>query len=331
MMTRLLLVLLIFLSCAFSADSAAQKKKKKKDFNTKLYTDICLSKKKLSSRRDHKALQWLLQTSGELSIASETSHQHKAACWVLHDDSKKVSVGKHLTQRYALAVLYHATQGDKHWDIKTNWMSSKSECQWYGVECDVWGNIVGLDLGFNELNGLLPRELALLQKIQEVDFHGNDLQGVLPHLVMHAWKDCKILRLHMNGFFGALHTEIGLMKSLEELHLFGNYFGGALPTELANLKSLKVLDIYANAFEGTIPSELGNLKQLKEMDVHDNFFVGNMPQAVCDRNLKFLVADCLDGAHKEIGCKCCTICCEGLPNMRCIDQKTKQEVIVGTQ
>jgi hypothetical protein len=53
--------------------------------------------------------------------------------------------------------------------------------------------------------------------------------------------------------------------------------------------------------------------------------------AVCDRNLKFLVADCLDGAHKEIGCKCCTICCEGLPNMRCIDQKTKQEVIVGTQ
>jgi hypothetical protein len=328
---HLLLVVLLVLCLISSTESATKKKKKKKQFNTKAYADICRGKPTLKSKRDFKAIQWLLETSGELSVVSSNSHQHNAACWILHSDTKKPSPGKHFSQRYALAVLYYATQGDEKWGYKQNWMSGKSECSWFGVECDIWGNVIGLDLGFNELNGLLPRELALLQKIQQVDFHGNDLQGILPHGIMYAWKDCKILRLHMNGFFGSLHSEIGHMSSLEELHVFGNYLAGTLPKELANLKNLKVLDVYANAFEGYIPTQIGALKNLQELDVHDNFFVGSMPQEVCDRNLKFLAADCLDGAYKEIGCKCCTICCEGLPNMRCIDMKTKKEVIVGQQ
>jgi hypothetical protein len=331
-MNRLqLIVSLLVLWASLIGSQSASTKKPKQKFDTSMYTDMCLSKPKLKTARDHKALQWLLQTSGEQSIASETSHQHKAACWILHDDTKKLSTGKHFAQRYALAVLYFATQGDKHWKVKTNWMKGKSECRWFGVECDVWGTVTGLNLGFQDLNGLLPRELALLNKIQEVDLHGNDLQGVLPHLVLHAWKDCKILRLHMNGFFGSLHSEIQHMKSLEVLSLFGNYFGGTIPSELGTLKKLQVLDLYANAFEGTIPSRLGQLKKLRELDVHDNFLTGRMPKEVCELKLKFLVADCLEGAYKEVSCSCCTICCEGLPNMRCIDQATKKEVIVGLQ
>jgi hypothetical protein len=329
-----LLLLLSIILVVIGGVTTTKKSKKKKpyQYDTSRYVNICLSKPTLQSSRDHKALQWLLQTSGERSIQSEKAHQHKAACWILHSDKKSKAPSKRFSQRYALAVLYYATQGDKYWEIKTNWMSgSKSECTWYGVECDAFGTVIGLELGFNALNGLLPRELALLQNVKEVDFHGNDLQGIIPHGIMFAWKDCKILRLHMNGFFGNLHSEISHMKSLEELHVFGNYLQGTLPKEIASLKKLKVLDVYANAFEGRIPTQLGNLKHLKELDVHDNFFVGTMPQEVCDRKLNFLVADCLEGAYKEIGCKCCTICCEGLPNMRCIDQVTKKQVIVGMQ
>mmetsp|Transcript_19697 Transcript_19697/g.29226 ORF Transcript_19697/g.29226 Transcript_19697/m.29226 type:complete len:327 (-) Transcript_19697:87-1067(-) len=305
--------------------------KEKTKFDTKLFLDICLSKPKLKSSRDHRALQWLLQTSGKRSIQSNISNQHKAACWMLHDDPKKLSGGKSFTQRYALAVLYFATQGELHWKRKTNWLSDKSECQWFGVECDTFGTVTGLDLGFNDLFGLLPRELSLLTKVEEVDLHGNDLQGVVPPSILAAWRYCKILRLHMNGFFGALPTEIGFMTSLEEVHLFGNYFEGTVPTELANLKKLKALDIYANAFEGKIPSQMGGLKNLKELDLHDNNFRGRVPKQICERKLSFLAADCLDGSHKEVECDCCTICCEGMPNMRCFDQKTKQEVIVGQQ
>jgi len=317
-----LLALVITLNLSLHIQAIEQAKK----FDTKLFTDICSSKPKLNSSRDHQALQWLLQKIGKRSIQSRISHQHKAACWILHDDGKKISVGKAFVQRYALAVLYYATQGEEYWKEDTNWMSSKSECQWYGVECNFLGTVISLDLGFNDLNGILPRELSFLPKLKDVDLHGNDLQGVIPPVILNAWRDCKILRLHMNGFFGEIPTQIGTMTSLEELHLFGNYFGGTVPTELENLNKLKILDLYANALEGSVPSQIGNLKKLKELDVHDNFLDGKVPDEICDRNLSSLVADCLEGEYKEISCDCCNICCEGLPNMRCIDQESKEEI-----
>ena len=92
----------------------------------------------------------------------------------------------------------------------------------------------------------------------------------------------------------------------------------------------EILDVYANAMTGTIPSALAKLPLLKEMDVHDNFFVGSMPAEMClnKKNVIFLAADCF-GRQPEVKCDCCTHCCEGLPYMRCVDMKTRQEVIIG--
>jgi hypothetical protein len=109
---------------------------------------------------------------------------------------------------------------------KGYWMSaSRHECQWYGVVCDAWKNVIGLEMGWMALDGLIPRELGLLTKIQEIDFHACDLQGVLPHKMLAALANLRYLRLHMNGFFGALHREIVGLKSLRELVAFGNYLG----------------------------------------------------------------------------------------------------------
>jgi hypothetical protein len=109
---------------------------------------------------------------------------------------------------------------------KGYWMSKgRHECQWYGVVCDAWKNVVGLEMGWLALDGLIPRELGLLTKIQEIDFHACDLQGVLPHKMLAALSNLRYLRLHMNGFFGALHREIIGLKSLKELVAFGNYLG----------------------------------------------------------------------------------------------------------
>ncbi|KAI2508880.1 Leucine Rich Repeat [Fragilaria crotonensis] len=219
--TSFLLVLLIFnfLSEATESKKSSSKAKRKLvPYDTSLYLNICVATHPTSSTRHykadknhHRALQWLLQTSGERSIIGESTHQHRAACWMLYGNpprsaktktstttttistkdqaamDKKLVVkasSQQFAQRYALAVLYYATQGDDKWEIKTDWMSGKHECSWYGVVCGDTPldrhTVVGLDLGFNQLNGLLPRELALLQNIIEVDFHGNDLQGIIP-------------------------------------------------------------------------------------------------------------------------------------------------------
>ena len=204
-----------------------------------------------------------------------------------------------------------------------DWISpSKHECTWYGVSCHRRnGRVKALQLGFLSLDGLLPRELSLLSSLQELDVHGCDLQGVVPHKLLASLSKLEYLRLHMNGFFGAIHREIVGLQSLKHLVLFGNYFAGTIPTQIAQLRKLEVIDLYANQLSGTIPSQLAQLKRLKSLDVHDNNLVGTMPREICNMKLDELVADCL-GPNPEVRCDCCTICCKGLPEMKCVDVKT---------
>lgn len=133
------------------------------------------------------------------------------------------------------------------------------------------------------------------------------------------------LRLHMNGFFGSVQKEIAVMKKLKELNLFGNYFGGTIPKEIATMKQLERIDLYANQFEGTIPTELGKLKKLRFFDAHDNNLIGSVPQELCKLKLDELIVDCL-GPRPEVKCNCCTVCCSGLPEFKCVDQKTGKEI-----
>jgi hypothetical protein len=161
------------------------------------------------SKSQHKTLQFLLQTTGATTLKNKDSAQHKAACWILTKD-KRSKKKTHVSQRYALAVLYYMTQGDTKWNERTNWLSpNKSECSWMGIQCNMWGTIVGVDLGFNNLTGLFPRELKLLTQLRDVDLHGNEIQGVIPNSVLQAWTKVVYLRLHMNGLFGQLPREIG--------------------------------------------------------------------------------------------------------------------------
>jgi hypothetical protein len=194
------------------------------------YQNVC-DGHPIIKRKHESTLKWLVNNVGSASLEMKTSPQHEAACWSFRENKKFTP------QRFVLGVLYYATVGVK-WEINTDWVTSKHECTWYGVTCNYWKTVNALDLGFIKVNGLLPRELGLLKGLKELDLHGNDLQGVIPHKIMAGLGKLQYLKLHMNGMFGSIHREITHMKSLRELHLFGNYMGGSLPTELASLKKL---------------------------------------------------------------------------------------------
>ena len=194
------------------------------------YTNMCNGVPTITRKHD-KTLQWLFQNVGEVNIVSNCSPQHEAACWML-------SSGKKFTpQRFVLAVVYYATKGAK-WDVNTDWLTRKNECSWYGVECNTFGKVINLDLGYIKVDGLVPREIGLLSELQDLDLHGNDLQGVIPHKLMTGLKKLEYLRLQMNGMFGAIHKEIVYMKNLKQLFLYGNYIAGTIPKDLAKLKKL---------------------------------------------------------------------------------------------
>lgn len=69
----------------------------------------------------------------------------------------------------------------------------------------------------------------------------------------------------------------------------------------------------------------GKLKKLRKLDLHDNNLVGTMPREICALKLDVLATDCL-GSRPEVRCDCCTICCQGLPDLKCVDVKTGKKV-----
>ena len=161
------------------------------------YKNLCGASTKIS-RKHEKQLRWLVQNVGDGALTLSTSPQHEAACWMIRENKWSV-------QRFVLGAFYYGTKG-LNWDINTDWMTHKHECSWYGVKCNGFKKVTGLDLGFIKVDGIIPREIGLLTGLEDLDLHGNDLQGVIPHKLMAGLRNLKYLRLHMNGMFGGKFT-----------------------------------------------------------------------------------------------------------------------------
>lgn len=303
---------------------------KKMTIDTRRYARICTDRHTIADndKRSHAALKLAIESSSLTSILSRDSPQHRAMCWMIHDDAAKIdprgAKGKaKWLERYALGALYFNTKGPG-WSRSDMWMTKEPVCNWYGIKCT--SNLMGMgtkyitsvDLSFNKVTGIIPSEIGYLTELRELDLNGNSLQGVLPQLMFRNLKKLQKLNLHMNDLFGAIPREVGLLKNLKELTLFGNFFFGKIPLEISDLKKLENLDLYANNLTGSIPASIGKLKSLKEFYVNDNEVVGKMPNEVCALKLEHVVSDCL-GARPEVPCACCTICCQGLPDPKCRD------------
>ena len=97
------------------------------------------------------------------------SPQGKAYQWILaEDDAQLCPLDANLEQRYALAVVYFATDG-KDWTSCSKgdrdcpvfpFLSAESECSWYGVDCNFNNDVDTLDLGDNNIGDAGAKALA---------------------------------------------------------------------------------------------------------------------------------------------------------------------------
>ena len=177
--------------------------------------------------------------------------------------------------RDALVALYEATDGD-NWENNTNWLSDRPINEWFGVTTNDDGRVTWIELGRNELSGVLPSELGNLDHLQALDLSANDLSGALPAALGNL-NNLQGLDLSTNDLSGALPAALGNLNNLQELYLDGNQFSGTLPAALGNLNNLQWLYLDENQFSGALPAELGNLTSLQGLYLHGNQFSGALP------------------------------------------------------
>ena len=191
-----------------------------------------------------------------------------------------------LSDRAVLEILHRATDGP-NWIDDENWLTDAPLREWYGVEVDAAGRVVGLDLagGWDHdvqarirhgLDGPIPPELGELANLTRLSLGDNDLKGPIPP-ELAGLADLTYLDLGGNSLSGSVPPELGRLVSLTTLDLGGNSLSGRIPPELGGLASLTRLYLAANDLSGPIPAELGNLTNLEHLSFDWNDLSGPIP------------------------------------------------------
>ena len=240
------------------------------------------------------------------ALSDPSTPQYQALQWVTDrkiEDTVAVYTDARVLQQYSLATLYYSTNGESAWNRSDGWLSTTTECEWYGVECsqeeggsEDSGLVVGLNLTDNGLDGTLPSDLVLLSaSLTVVDLSNNNLPGTTPSeigeltllnglflseihvadIILPTTISGLTKLLHMNLSLNSpsslIPSEIGNMLSLQWLRLGSNALKGKVPTEMGTLGAeLTHLDMATNNLFYELPSEIGKLIRLKEMLVQDN-------------------------------------------------------------
>ena len=153
--------------------------------------------------------------------------------------------------RAVLEAFYRAT-GGANWKDNLNWMTEAPLAEWYGVEVDSLGQVIGLGLSQNNLTGVIPTELGSLSSLVRLHLSGNSLRGSMP-------------------------TELGNLRNLTHLWLDRNGLTGTIPARLGNLANMRSMNLNLNALTGEIPRTLGALPSLNELFLNNNRLTGQIP------------------------------------------------------
>ena len=218
------------------------------------------------------------------------SPQAKAARWIGETDvwftfpllEEDVSIQRAFRQRYALAVFYYSTGGAESWVEQLFFLSDRHECLWNESDrgiilCTDDRLVQSIHISGNNLTGIIPPELGVLEDLLQLTLSNNLITGTIPE-EFYDLAALQILYLPDNPLSGTLSTNIGRLSNLFLLWIAESEMTGTLPIELGALTHLRALTLDENLIEGSIPEEWSSLSDLSLLSLTNNVLTGAIPQ-----------------------------------------------------
>mmetsp|Transcript_29808 Transcript_29808/g.45696 ORF Transcript_29808/g.45696 Transcript_29808/m.45696 type:complete len:730 (-) Transcript_29808:93-2282(-) len=243
-----------------------------------------------ASRIDHiKAFLIDHKISSPAKLDSFGSSENMAMTWIADHDERKIDIGdKFFLQRYVLALLYYATEGDR-WVDNHGWLGATIESDWYGINTDL--SITATSQEIKKVNAdEVSRSVRNVEDVLSIDLALNDLRGSIPQ-------------------------ELFLLSNLKSLFLNDNQLTGYIPTLISKLSNLERIWIQDNELEGIIPAELWLMENITFLSAHSNFLSGIIPKnsPLClkqpmDIYIEMDCRQCPDSKSNGDGGLCCDSC-----------------------
>ena len=263
-----------------------------------------------------------ISPDGGAALEDPSSPQYQAAEWLFTNPGLSGYTETEINQRYALATIYLATDGD-NWRLNNDWLDPElSECQWIGIGCEAQpasGRKLREDessttaslrgKNANEAKNKQRRTQALVFVVKKVQLFELALSGPLPSEIA-ILTETKDISCYGNSITGPIPDAIGDIAGLEILQLDGNFMTGTLPSSVFDLTALTKVRLETNEFTGTVPDTISQLSNLVDFRVENNMLTGEINPDICANDLERLSSDCA-GDPPEIECSCCTQCFDG--------------------
>ena len=244
---------------------------------------------------------------------------YKALQWmVLRDPLRPFSDETRIRQRFTLSVLYFSWSGPS-WALPegSGWLGEAwknvslfNECSWEGIECDVEGNVIGIELD-DELfplgGGTIPTQLGHLTALQTLSLARQGLRGKIPS-EMAQLESLVTLNLPSNRLSGIDLSTVP-MDTLELLRVSDNLIKGRLDFELLRKASnLRTLELNQNKdLEGNVLSIISNFTLLESVDFSATSLEGTIPEDIGSlTNLKIFILQSKDPSHLPTSIARCT-------------------------
>jgi hypothetical protein len=126
----------------------------------------------------------------EKVLSDPTTPQGQAYIWLMQSQVEQISVFR-VPQRYAIVALDFALHSPDISSLTFSDMQNLDEtspkwrtldkdvCDWEGVTCDAFAQVIGIKWSSQGLTGSLVREMALLSLLETVDLAQNQITGTV--------------------------------------------------------------------------------------------------------------------------------------------------------